>query len=339
MLSRRTLVGGLLALAACSRTEHAGSRLSLGMVADLGGLGDHSYNDAAWAGMLEAQRQLGARISVLQSRTSANYQPSLMVYAAHGYDEIFCIGYDEAHDLAESAERFPASHFSIIDAVVDAPNVTSVTFKSNEASFLAGALAAMVSRTHTVGFLGGIDIPIIWAFEVGFAAGARQIDPHVQTIVKYVGDFADVPAGAELTSLLFGENADIVFAAAGKAGLGMIQQLRERPGVYGIGVDMDQDALVPGRILTSVLKRIDVSVFRLAQLAAAHRPRPRMVALGLKEDGVGLTSFAYSREVVTPGMIATLDRLKRAIVVGTIVVPTTREGLAAFRPVPADRLP
>ncbi len=294
------------------------------MVADLGGLGDHSYNDSAWAGMLEARERLGAKIAILQSRTSANYQPSMMVFAANGYDETFCIGYDEAYDLSEVASRFPASHFAIIDAVVDLPNVTSVTFRSNEGSFLAGALAAMVSRTHTIGFLGGIDIPIIQQFEVGFTAGARSIDPSVTVLVKYVGDFDDVPGGSELTSLLFAQHADIVFAAAGKAGLGTMQQVRGRSGVYAIGVDSNQDALAPGKVLTSVLKRIDVSVFRIAQLAVARAPRPHVLSLGVRDDGVGLTDFAYTRSVVTPKMIAMLARLKAEIVSGAIVVPTKR---------------
>jgi basic membrane protein A len=321
--SRRTWLAGTLALAGCAHHTGERGRIRLGMVADLGGLGDHSYNDAAWAGMLEARDRLGAHIAILQSHTSANYQPSMMVFAANGYDETFCIGYDEAYDLSEAAARFPASHFAIIDAVVDLPNVTSVTFRSNEGSYLAGALAAMVSRTHTIGFLGGVDIPIIREFEAGYAAGARKIDPSVTVLVKYVGDFDDVPGGAELTSLLFAQNADVVFAAAGKAGLGTMQQVRGRSGVYAIGVDADQDGIVPGRVLTSVLKRIDVSVFRIAQLAVAHRPRPAVLSLGLRENGVGLTDFRYTRDAVTPAMIATLARLRAEIVRGEIVVPTT----------------
>jgi len=325
MISRRSWLAGTLALAGCAPSARGRGGVKLGMVSDLGGLGDHSYNDAAWAGMLLAHQRLGVKIAILQSKTSANYQPSMMVFAANGYDETFCIGYDEAYDLSEVAARFPASHFSLIDAVVDQPNVTSVTFRSNEGSYLGGALAAMVSRTHTVGFLGGIDIPIIQQFEAGFTAGARRIDPSVNVLVKYVGDFDDVPGGAELTSLLYAQNADVVFAAAGKAGLGTMQQVRERSGVYAIGVDSDQDAMVPGKVLTSVLKRVDVSVFRIAQLAAAHRPRPQMLSLGVREDGVGLTDFRYTRDVVTPAMIATLAQLRAGIVSGAIVVPRTRE--------------
>jgi basic membrane protein A len=337
MTSRRTWLCGALALAGCATHTHDRG-VRLGMVADLGGLGDHSYNDAAWAGMIAARDRLGARVSILQSRTSANYQPSMMVYAANGYDQIFCIGYDEAYDLSEVAGRFPDSHFAIIDSVVDRPNVTSVTFRSNEGSFLGGALAAMVSRTRTIGFLGGIDIPIIREFEVGFTAGAREIDPSITVLTKFVGDFDDVPTGAELSSLLFAQNADIVFAAAGKAGLGTMQQVRGRSNVYAIGVDSDQDALVPGKVLTSVLKRVDVSVFRIAELAVAHRPRPHILSLGLREDGVGLTTFRYTRSIVTPAMVATLDHLKRAVVSGRIVVPETREQLAAFRPIPPAAL-
>jgi len=208
-----------------------------------------------------------------------------------------------------------------------------VLFRSHEASFLAGALSALVSRTRTIGFLGGVDVPIIRAFECGYRAGARQIDPSVDVLVKYVGDFDDVPSGAELSSLMYDGRADIVFAAAGRAGLGTMQQVRGRNGVYAIGVDADQDALVPGKVLTSVLKRIDVSVYRIAALAAARRPRPRVLSLGLREEGVGLTDFTYTRDVVTPAMIAQLARLRAAIVDGRIVVPTTHEALGAFRPV------
>jgi len=331
MSSRRTWLCGALALAGCGHAARERGRARLGMVADLGGLGDHSYNDSAWAGMIDARDRLGARISILQSTTAANYQPSMMVFAADGFDAVFCIGYDEAYDLAEVAARFPASRFAIIDAVVDRPNVTSVTFRSNEASFLAGALAALVSRTRTIGFLGGIDIPIIQEFEAGYRAGARTIDRSVEVLVKFVGDFDDVASGAELAALLFDQNADIVYAAAGKAGLGAMQQVRGRSNVYAIGVDSDQDAIVPGRVLTSVLKRIDVSVFEFARLTIAHRPQPRRLSLGLREGGVGLTDFRYTRNVVTPAIIATLGRLKAGIARGDIVVPRTREQLAGFR--------
>lgn len=317
--------------AGCSRGTSQNGRIRVGMVSDVGGLGDHSYNDSAYAGLLEARDHLGLGIAILQSRSAADYQPNLMVFASKAYDEIFSVGYDQAPDLLEVAQRFPKCHFAIIDAVVAAPNITSVTFKSAEGSFLAGALAAMVTRTKSIGFLGGVDIDLIREFEVGFTAGAREIDPAVNVLVKYIGDFNDVASGNELAALLYEQGADIVYAAAGKAGLGAIQEVRQRRNAYAIGVDSNQDALVPGKILTSVLKRIDNSVLLLATLTAHRRARPRRLALGLKEGGVGLTDFRYTRNVVTAATIERLDGLTRAVVAGRIVVPETRAALTAFR--------
>ena len=320
-------------LSNCAGDPAVERAIRIAMVSDLGGLGDHSYNDSAYAGLLDARERLGVRIAILQSRSAADYQPNLTLFASKGYDEIFSVGYDQAPDLLEVSQRFPQRRFAIIDSVVDAPNITSVTFKSAEGSFLAGALAAMVSTTKTIGFLGGIDIELIREFEVGFTAGAREVDPAVRVLVKYIGDFNDVATGNELAALLYEQGADIVYAAAGKAGLGAIQELRQRRNVYAIGVDSDQDGLVPGRILTSVMKRIDRSVFLLATLAAQHRPRPAHLALGVKEGAVGLTDFRYSRAVVTPPIRARLARITAAVASGRIAVPTTRAALATFTPV------
>jgi basic membrane protein A len=317
-------------VAGCSRAPRRGGT-RVGLVSDFGGIGDHSFNDSAYAGLMLAKRRLGVSPVVLQSRSVADYQPNFMALANERIDEIFAIGYDEALDLGSVAGLFPHQHFSIVDAEVDAPNVTSVRFREQEGSFLAGALAALTTRTKTIGFLGGADVPIIQAFEAGYCAGAREIDPAVRVLVKYVGSFDDVAAGKELTGLMFGAHADIVYTAAGKAGLGAIGELHGRDGVYVIGVDSDQDALVPGKILTSVLKRIDVSVFELCAMAAAHRPRPPKLVLGLREGAVGLTDFRYTRRIVGAATIERLDRITAAIVRGELVAPTTREALASFR--------
>jgi basic membrane protein A len=304
------------------------------MVTDVGGLGDHSYNDAAYAGLLEARRRLGVRIAVLQSQSVPDFGSMLTTLANAGDDETFAVGYSMQDDLRETARRFPHRHFSLVDAVLDEPNVTSLTFREEEGSFLAGALAAMVTKTHRLGFLGGIDVPLIRKFEAGYVAGAHEIDPNVVVLVKYVGDFNDVATAAELTGVMLAGGADIVYDAAGKAGLGTIQAVRGRSGDYAIGVNSDQDDLAPGKVLTSMIKRVDVAVFRQSQLAAEHRPRPARLSFGLAEGGIGLTDFRYTRNVVTPAMIARLDRITAAIVRGTIAVPRTREDAAAFRSVP-----
>lgn len=336
MLTRRAAIALALvpfgvSASGCARSRSAAGTVRIGMVTDVGGLGDRSFNDSAYAGLVRAKSDLHVETTVLQSRSAADYQVNMTVLANKEYDEVFAIGFLMAKDVTEVAERYAKRHFAIIDAVVPAPNVTSVTFKEEEGSFLAGALAALVSKTKTIAFLGGLDIPLLRKFEAGFAAGARQVDPAVKVEVKYVGSFDDVAAGKELAGVLYGQGADIVYVAAGKAGLGAIDQVKPRPGAYVIGVDSDQDALAPGKILTSMIKRVDVGVFRVSRSAAARRPRGGNLVLGLKEGGVGLTDFRYTRAVVTADRVAALDKLKAAIVAGTIAVPTTREGLASFK--------
>jgi basic membrane protein A len=318
----------------CAGKQSASGTVRIGMVTDVGGLGDRSFNDSAYAGLVRAKTELHVDTTVLQSRSAADYQINLTVLANKEYDEIFAIGFLMARDVTEVAERYPQRHFSIIDAVVDQPNVTSVTFKEEEGSLLAGALAAMTTKTKTIAFLGGIDIPLLRKFEAGYAAGAREIDPSVKVLVKYVGSFDDVASGKELAGVQFSEGADIIYVAAGKAGLGAIDQVKERSGAFIIGVDSDQDAIAPGKILTSMVKRVDIGVFRVSQQAAAHKPRPVHLTLGLKEGGVGLTDFTYTKSVVTPAKLAVLAKLRAAIIGGKLVAPSTREELASFKRIP-----
>ncbi|GAC1577559.1 MAG: BMP family protein [Candidatus Elarobacter sp.] len=319
------------ALASCAGKHVAAGTVRIGMVTDVGGLGDRSFNDSAYAGIVRAKAQLGVGTTVVQSRSAADYQINLTVLANKEYDEIFAIGFLMAKDVQEVAERYPNRHFAIVDAVVDVPNVTSVTFKEEEGSYLAGALAAMTTKTKTIAFLGGIDIPLLRKFEYGFTAGARQVDPSVKVLAKYVGSFEDVAAGKELAGVQFDQGADIIYVAAGKAGLGAIDQVKHRANAYVIGVDSDQDAIAPGKILTSMIKRVDIGVYRVSVDAAAHKPRAVRLALGLKEGGVGLTDFRYTRSVVTPAKIAVLATLRTAIVGGKIAVPSKREELESYK--------
>ncbi|MDB5071139.1 MAG: putative lipoprotein [Candidatus Eremiobacteraeota bacterium] len=333
---RAALIAAVVSMCAagCAPKQAASGAVRIGMVTDVGGLGDRSFNDSAYAGLVRAKTDLHATTTVLQSHSAADYQINMTVLANKEYDEIFAIGFLMAKDVDEVAERYAKRHFAIIDAVVDRPNVTSVTFKEEEGSFLAGALAAMTTKTKKIAFLGGLDIPLLRKFEAGFAAGAREIDPSVTVLVKYVGSFEDVAAGKELAGVQFDQGADIIYVAAGKAGLGAIDQVKRRDGAFVIGVDSDQDAIAPGKILTSMIKRVDIGVFRVSQQAVAHQPRSPRLILGLKEGGVGLTDFKYTKSVVTPQKIAVLDKLKAAIIAGKLAAPSTREELASFKRVP-----
>jgi basic membrane protein A len=323
-----------LTVAGCGKQggDEGKPALRLGMVTDTAGLGDKSFNDSANAGLDAAKAQLHADVSVLESKSAADYQPNLTFLANQDFDEIYAVGFLMSKDVERVARAFPKKHFALIDAAAEEPNVSAVVFREQEGAFLAGALAAMVSKSRTIGFLGGMDVPLLRRFEAGYAAGARQIDPRVKVLVKYAGSFDDVPAGKELASVLYDQHADVLFVAAGKTGLGAIDETRARPNVYAIGVDSDQDALAKGKILTSVLKRVDVAVFELAEEVIAQKIPSGTQELGLREGGIALTPFTYSRAVVKPAMIARLHALRNAIVAGTIVPPRTREELAAFKP-------
>ncbi|HUY41939.1 MAG TPA: BMP family ABC transporter substrate-binding protein [Candidatus Dormibacteraeota bacterium] len=325
-----------LVLPSCA-WHHRGPRpgqLTLGMVTDVGGLGDRSFNDSAYRGLLASQARLGAYIQVLQSRSAADYQPNLSALSNLHFDMIYAIGFLMSRDLDEVAQANPSQHYAIIDAVVPDPNVVSVTFKEEDGSFLAGALAAMVSRTHHIAFLGGQDIPLLEKFEAGFVAGAHEVDPRTRVDVKYVGSFDDVAAGKELTDLLFDDGADIVYAAAGKATLGAIDSVKQRTGDYVIGVDSDQDGLAPGKILTSMVKKVNVAVFDVAKAIQSGHPLTGHLVLGLKQHAIGLTDFRYTKAAIGPTRLARLARIERAIEDGRISPPYTRAGEATFRRVP-----
>ncbi|MBV9270563.1 MAG: BMP family ABC transporter substrate-binding protein [Candidatus Eremiobacteraeota bacterium] len=302
------------------------------MVTDVGGLGDKSFNDSAHAGLMRAEKELGAQTQVLQSRSAADYQPNLTALTNQHPDMIYAIGYLMNRDLDQIAKDNLKQHYSIIDAVVDSPNVVSVTFKEEDGSFLAGALAAMMSKSHHVAFLGGMDIPLLRKFEAGYSAGARQADPNVKVDVKYVNSFEDVAAGQEIANLLYNGGADVIFAAAGKAGLGAMNAVKSRSGDYVIGVDSDQDDIVPGKVLTSMIKHVDVAVFDVARAIKEKKPLHGHLELGLADQGISLSDFRNTRDKIGPDRIARLDAIQTAIVKGRINVPSTREELAIWKP-------
>ncbi len=331
----------VLAVAGCSKpAEYANSPNSgatpgpkIAMVTDVGGLGDKSFNDSAHRGLLEAQTMFNAQVTVLQSRSATDYEPNLATLAQQNNQLVFAVGFLMHDSLNAVAQRFPQTHFAIIDSVVDRPNVTSITFKEEESSFLAGALAALVSKKATVAFLGGIDSPLIEKFASGFQAGVQSANPNVKVLVKYTGSFDDVAAGKEYAGVLFDQGADVVYAAAGKCGIGAIDEVKTRPaGTYIIGVDSDQDALAPGKVLTSALKRVDNAVFKVAQSIALGKSPPGKLVLGLKEGGVDLTPMRYTKSDVPATALAEVNKFKTMIVSGIIKVPSTPDELKAFKP-------
>ncbi|HTW84995.1 MAG TPA: BMP family ABC transporter substrate-binding protein [Candidatus Sulfotelmatobacter sp.] len=325
-VSRAAAMAGALAAALTGCTATAQTGAHVGMVLDVGGLGDRSFNDAAYAGLGRCVVLDGVQPRALQAHRGADYAPDLSTLAHDGDRLVVGIGFLMSDAMAAVAKASPDAHFALVDGVVDAPNVESITFRENEGSYLAGAVAAATSRTHHIGFIGGMDVPVIERFEAGFTAGARHIDPSIVIDKAYAGSFDDIPAGQRVAAKLYAGGDDIIFAAAGSANIGVIAEAKSRKR-WAIGVDSDQDALAPGTVLTSVRKRVDVAVERLCHGAAQDSMHGGHVTLGLADDAVGLTDFRYTRDVIGAKTLATVDALRADIIAGKIKVPATRAEL------------
>ena len=321
-----------LSLGGCNRPSTAAPAPKMGLVTDAAGLGDNSFNDGAYTGLKEAQQRLGVQIDVLESHKEADYFSNLTLMATKDTDETFAVGPGMIKDVNAVARRWPKRTFALIDALTDVPNVTSVTFREQDGAFLAGAIAALVSKTKTIGFLGGEDVRQSRKFESAYRAGAREADPAVKVLVRYVGSFTDEEKGRLLARELFGERADVVVAAAGRAGLGAFDEVKKHHGDYVIGVNYDQNPLAPGKVLTSVVKRIDVAVYRVCLDAVSQKQLSGNLELGLQDGAIGLTDLPSMRKVIAPTS-SRMTAIYRALYNGKITIPTTREALQLFKPV------
>jgi basic membrane protein A len=252
--------------------------------------------------------------------------------ATENADLVFGLGYPVVDGLAATARRFPAVHFALIDAVVNEENVDSLTFDESQGAFMAGALAALVSKTHTVAFLGGADVDLLQRSEVGFTAGAHFVDPRTRVDARYLGSFTDRLGGRQLAARMFDAGDDVVYVVAGQAGLGAIDAVKTRSGRFVIGADANQDGLAPGKVLTSVIKRYDVAAERVCTEAVAQKPVSGHVVLGLADHGISLSDMRYTRGMIGAGSLARLARIRAAIVAGTLHPPATRAELATFKP-------
>lgn len=310
----------------------AGKKIKAGLVTDTGGVGDKSFNAQAWAGLQRAEKELGAQVKYVESKQNADYIANLTKFAQAKYDVIFAVGFLMQDALREVAPKFPEIKFAIIDG--DSPglqNCVAYKFREEEGSFLAGALAASVSKSKILGFVGGMEMPLIKKFEYGYQAGAYTINPEIQTRVAYVGDFNDSQKGLELALSQFGMQADVIYHAAGKAGIGVIKAAQNKgEGFYAIGVDKDQDDEAPGRVLTSMVKRVDVAVLEVCKKVAGETFESGEVVLGLKEDGVALSEMKHTKDKLPAGALDKIEELKKQIIEGKLHPPSTPQAFLEF---------
>jgi basic membrane protein A len=288
------------------------------VVFDMGGKFDKSFNEAAFHGMEKWKKETGKKYLEFEISNESQREQALRRMAEKGASPIIGIGFGQASAIEKLAKEFPKLQFAIIDMVVNQPNVQSVVFKEQEGSFLVGALAAMASKTGKVGFVGGMDIPLIRKFQCGYEQGAKYANPKAEVFANMTGTtgaaWNDPARGGELAKAQFSKGADVVFAAAGGTGIGVYQAAKDS-GKLAIGVDSNQNHLQPGTMLTSMVKGVDVAVYNVAKAV-----KPGVTELGLKEGGVGYALDEYNAKLITPEMKKKAEALKADIIAGKIKV-------------------
>lgn len=314
----------------------AREHVTVGVVLSTGGRGDHGFNDRALAGASRAAAELGADTAIADHVTDEAHPRALSDYAKEKRDLVVGISFMISRPAYDLARENPGVSFAVLDytpvtddegrAIPPPPNLAGVTYRSEEGAFLAGALAGLKSATHRVGFIGGMDAPVIRQFEAGYTAGVREVCPDCAVLVSYVGNtpaaFSDPARGKALARAQYASGADVIFQASGATGDGVFAAAREAPpGRWVIGVDVDQSAAAPGRVLTSITKNLDVSIYGLVRDVKEGTFHGGTISQGLAEGGVGWVYDERNRALIPPAIHDRVETLRQAIIAGLIKVP------------------
>jgi len=291
------------------------------IIYDLGGKFDKSFNESAFTGAEQWKKENGGTYREFELQSDAQREQALRRFAEAGNNPIVMAGFMFATPLAEVAKDYPDTKFAIIDMVVDSPNVRSVVFNEHEGSYLVGMMAAMASETGTVGFVGGMDIPLIRKFACGYVQGVKAANSNATIIQNMTGTtpaaWNDPVKGTELTKAQISQGADVVYAAAGGTGVGVLQAAADAD-ILSIGVDANQNYMHPGKVLTSMLKRVDLAVYNA--FSEGESLTTGFNVMGLAEDGVGYALDEHNESLVSAKMVSTLEAEKAKIVSGQIKV-------------------
>jgi len=366
------LVVGLVVtvFAGCKKAPPPVEKVKIGLVTDVGGRGDKSFNDSAlrglenWAAGVKMVAGTGYKALttdefnkiiadeapdladrgiksfavepvVLESKANEDYVPNLKKLADEGCKLVIGVGFMLTDAITEVAPQYPNTYFMLIDGVIDpAPaNVVCYVFKEQEGSCLVGALAGQMTKSKKVGFVGGMDLQIIHKFEAGYMAGVKIVNPTEEVLVGYTGNFTNADDGQKIAKTQFDQGADIVYHASGACGIGVIKEAQARgAGYYAVGVDSDQDYLAPGRVLTSMIKHVDYACWLATKSVIEKTFTSGIVALGIKEGGVGMSPLKYTKDIIPAAAIAKVEKIRQMIASGTLVVPDTLEAFATFVP-------
>jgi len=291
------------------------------IVYDLGGKFDKSFNESAYNGAVRWQEETGGKFAEVELQSDAQREQALRRFAESGANPIVMAGFAFATALEEVSGDYPDTKFVIIDMVVDKPNIRSIVFNEHEGSYLVGMMAALASKSKTISFVGGMDIPLIRKFACGYAQGAKSIDDGVKVVANMTGTtgaaWNDPVKGSELTIAQISQGSDVVFAAAGATGLGVLQTAADKE-ILSIGVDANQNYLHPGKVLTSMLKRVDNAVYE--SFVAGGDVEPGINAMGLENGGVGYALDEHNEALVSAEMKAQVEEAIAKIASGDIKV-------------------
>lgn len=287
------LTTALLILTGCGLEEKnpLDGKVKVGVMLSENGLGDQSFSDLAFKGLTKARDEEDIVVEYLELAETGTYEKGFRELVESGNDLVFALGFTGQQELEKVALDFPDQKFVLFDAVSEAANITSITFKEDEGSMLAGIVAATVSNSQVIGFIGGMEVPVIQRFEQGFIQGAKSVNPDIVILNEYANNFDDDGLGAEIASKMIDDKADVLYAAAGFTGVGMLKEAEKR-GIYAIGVDSDQYFYAEQAVITSMMKNIDSALFDIIlSYKESGAIQSGHVELGLAENGVGLAPF------------------------------------------------
>jgi basic membrane protein A and related proteins len=312
---------GLVLSASVAVAQQAGFKPAI--VYDLGGKFDKSFNEGVYSGAEKFKKEFNVEYRDFEPQNDAQREQALRRFAREGFSPIIAVGFSQATALEKVAKEFPNLKFAIIDSKVDAPNVQSILFQEHEGSFLVGLLAAQASKTGKVGFVGGMDIPLIRKFACGYVQGVKHAKKDAEVFQNMTGTtgaaWNDPVKGGELAKSQIDRGADVIYHAAGGTGVGVLRAAADA-GKLGIGVDSNQNGMHPGKVLTSMLKRVDTATYTSFKQAKDNAWKPGVSILGLKEEGVGWALDDNNKALVTPAMKAAADKAAEDIKSGAIKV-------------------
>jgi basic membrane protein A and related proteins len=315
----------------------AGNTVNVGVVFDLGGRGDKSFNDGAYLGAERAAKELGVHVRFIEPGEGSDRESGLRLLAAEGMDLVIGVGFIFTDDLTQLAKEYPTTKFAGVDysvatdkdgKVIPPPtNLAALKFREEQGSYLVGALAALVGKSKKVGFVGGMDSPLIQKFEAGYEAGVHRVCPDCTVLAQYAGvtpeAFRNPGKGKEIALAQYQQGANVIFHASGSTGLGVFEAARQT-NKLAIGVDADQYGEAPGYVLTSMVKGVDNAVFDAIRKVKDGTFKGGIYQYGLAEQGVGYIYDKNNEKLIPPDVHARIEQLRQDIVAGRIVVPSTK---------------